>query len=294
VGGVINAVTDGIGITNHSGDRATQAQTQASKEANATQMQMYNQSREDMTPWRTAGANALNQLTGQMSDLGRSFTLNDFQQDPGYQFRMNQGQQALERSAAARGGLMNGGTLKSLARYGQDYASNEYQNAYNRFNNDRDRRFNQLSSIAGVGQTASSQLGNAAMQTGQNIAQNQIGLGNAIAANNLSQANRMGQAAGMAAGVGSAMILASDINLKTNIEPVSKEDLQEIKDKVRAYKFNYKNKEQYGEGDFVGVMAQDLEQTKLGKGLVYYDKEGYRMINTQKLMSLLLATLAEA
>ena len=121
-------------------------------------------------------------------DLTRKFTNDDFTKDPGYDFRMQEGQKALERSAAARGGLQNGGTMKALAEYGQGFASNEYQNAYNRFNNDQSNRFNRLSSIAGMGQGANA----ANAQAGQNYA-GQVGN------NNMSSANAQG-AAGIAQG----------------------------------------------------------------------------------------------
>jgi len=128
-------------------------------------------------------------------ELTRSFTMSDFQEDPGYQFRMAEGQKALERSAAARGGLQSGGTMKAIAKYGQDFASNEYGNAYNRFNNDRSQRFNRLSSIAGLGQQANSQMGAA----GQNYANQagQIGWGVAKAQGDagMAQANAWGQVA---------------------------------------------------------------------------------------------------
>lgn len=287
---LFGAVTDAVGITNSAGDKAAAAQAAAARDANNTTWRMYDQGRKDMEPWRAAGAKSLSDLSGQMGDLSRSFTMTDFQQDPGYQFRMDEGQKALERSAAAKGGLMGGGTLKALSRYGQDFASNEYTNAYNRFNNDRDQRFNKLSSLAGVGQSSASQIANSGNQAGQQVAQNQIGVGNAQASNIMGQQNRLTNMIGQGAG---AAMMFSDERLKTNIEPVSSEDLQELKDKVKAYKFKYKN-EAHGEGDFVGVLAQELEQTKLGKNLVSYDKEGYRQINTQKLMSLLLTTLVGA
>ena len=69
----------------------------------------------------------------------------NFQADPGYGFRLSEGMKALERSAAARGGLMSGGTGKALQRYGQDLASQEYGNAFQRFQQDRAAR-------AGLGQ----------------------------------------------------------------------------------------------------------------------------------------------
>lgn len=297
MGDVISGVTDALGLTNNSGDAALAAQTNAANQANATQMKMFEQNRQDMQPWRQAGASALNQLQSKLPELSRSFTMQDFMSgDPGYQFRMDQGQQALEKSAAARGGLMNGGTMKALARYGQDYASNEYQNAYNRFNNDRNTTYNMLSGLAGTGQAAASQIGQAGMQTGANIAQNQIGLGNAAAANATAQTNRLGNLFGQAAsgaGMAAGAALFSDERLKEDITPVSQEDLNELREKVKAYKFKYKDKK-HGSGEFVGVMAQELEQTRLGKNLVSYNQEGLRYIDTQKLMSLLLASLVGA
>lgn len=287
---VFGAIKEATGITNKAGEAAAAAQAAAAKQANDTTWKMYDQGRKDMEPWRAAGAKSLGELSGQMGDLSRSFTMTDFQQDPGYQFRMDEGQKALERGAAAKGGLMGGGTLKALSRYGQDFASNEYTNAYNRFNNDRDQRFNKLSNLAGVGQSSAGQIANSGNQAGQQVAQNQIGVGNAQAANSMAQSNRLGNMIGQGAGIAA---MFSDERLKTDIEPISNEDLQEIKDKVRAYKFKYKD-EKHGVGDFVGVMAQELETTKLGKDLVGYDSEGLRFINTHKLMSLLLATLAEA
>lgn len=170
------------------------ADKQAAAADRATQLQrdMYNQTRADQEPWRLAGASALSGL--QDSDFQRDFTMNDFNADPGYNFRMQQGQQALERSRAAKGFLNSGGALKAISRYGQDYASGEYGNAYNRFNADRDRRFGRLSQIAGIGQTANAAVGAA----GQNYADNSgsIGLGAAKAqgAAGIAQANQWGNA----------------------------------------------------------------------------------------------------
>lgn len=127
-------------------------------------------------------------------ELTRSFTNDDFVKDPGYDFRMQEGQKALERSAAARGGLQSGGTMKALSKYGQDYASNEYQNAYNRFNNDKSTRFNRLSSLAGGGQTAATQLGNAGMNYANNVGQNSMGAANAQGAAGIAGANAWGGA----------------------------------------------------------------------------------------------------
>lgn len=188
VGGVGSLV--GSKMQSDAARDAADKQVDAAREANALQEKIYHQNRADQEPWRQAGAGALSQLGN--ADFQRDFSMADYQQDPGYEFRMREGQKALERSAAARGGLQSGGTLKALSRYGQDYASNEYQNAYNRFNADRDRRFNRLSSIAGLGQTANSQIGVAGQNYANNMGNNLMGAANAQGAAGIASANAWG------------------------------------------------------------------------------------------------------
>lgn len=116
------------------------------------------------------GPQAPFQGQGVAGDLMRPFGMSDYQEDPGYQFRLKEGLNALEKSAAARGGLLSGGALKGITRYGQEAGSQEYQNAYNRYQSNQSNQFNRLASIAGIGQTANNALG----QAGQNYA-NQAG-----------------------------------------------------------------------------------------------------------------------
>lgn len=195
----IGTAVAGVGgaIINSNATRsAAAAQSDAANAANATQMSQYNQTRADQAPWRDSGAAALGQLNQQLPDLTRNFTMNDFQQDPGYAFRMQQGQQAIERSAAARGGLNSGATLKALDAYGQNQGAQEYQNAYNRFNNDQSNRFNKLSSVAGLGQTANNQINSAGMNATNNISQNTIGAANASGAAQVAGANSINNGIG--------------------------------------------------------------------------------------------------
>lgn len=198
VGAAGLGLAGGIMSSNAAKD-ASAAQAAAADRATTLQRDIYNQNREDQEPWRKAGAQALSGLGN--SDFQRDFTSRDFDVDPGYNFRMAEGQKAIERSAAARGGLNSGANMKALAKYGQGLASDEYNNAYNRFNSDRDRRFNRLSSVAGVGQTAN----NALAQAGQNFANqagsNMMGAANAQGAAGIAGANAMG---GAISGIGSA------------------------------------------------------------------------------------------
>lgn len=269
-------------------DKALSAQERAAREANATQKYIYDQTRQDQAPWREAGTRALTGLED--PSLMQAFTADNFQQDPGYQFRLAEGQKALERSAAARGNLMSGGTLKALTGYNQGMASQEYANAYDRFNNDRTTRFNMLSSLAGVGQVANNQMAQAGQNYGNNVSANQMGVGNAQAAAYIGQANNQAATTNQLIG-GGAMLLASDERVKTEIEPISKEEISELRQAIKPYAFKYLNDE-FGKGDWVGVMAQDLEKTRLGKKIVE-EVKGVKMLSHKKIMSLFLATLAE-
>lgn len=201
--GVGAATLVGGYIAGQGAQNAAQTQADAAAYAADLQYKQYKQQRKDAEPWRNAGVDALGRIQGQMGDFNRDFSMQEFQEDPGYQFRMAEGQKALERSAAARGGLNSGRTMKELARYSQGVASDEYQNAYNRYNADRDRRFNRLASLAGIGQTANQQVS----QAGQNFA-NQAGSAamqgaNAQAAGMVGQANAWNNA--ISSGVNNGM-----------------------------------------------------------------------------------------
>jgi hypothetical protein len=131
---------------------------------------------------------------------GKAFSETDWKADPGYAFRLGEGLKAIERSAAARGGLLSGRTGKSLERFGQDYGSQEYNNAFNRYYSERANALNPLQSLAGVGQTATNQIGTAA----GNYATN---------AGNLMTSGAAAQAAGQ---VGAANALTSGLGTYLN------------------------------------------------------------------------------
>jgi hypothetical protein len=158
-------------------------------------------------PFRQAGLTAqeqIMQLLGVGGDataegygsLAKPFGQTDFEQDPGYAFRQAEGMKALERSAAARGGLLSGGTLKGIQRFGQDLASQEYGNAFNRYQIERSARLNPLQSLMGSGQSAANVMTGNIGQSGQNQQANILGAGQARASGYVGQANALGGALG--------------------------------------------------------------------------------------------------
>ena len=187
---------------------AAQTQAGAASDATAAQERMFERQVELQEPFRKAGMagqNRLLELLGlgedkKAKDFGRyasaEFTPALFQADPGYAFRVSEGMKALDRTAAARGGLISGSALRGATRYGQEMGSQEYQNAFNRFQTARTNTLNPFQSLAGVAQSASNTLTGAAGQLGQNIGSNIIGAGNAMAAGQVGSANAYSQGLG--------------------------------------------------------------------------------------------------
>jgi hypothetical protein len=177
-------------------ENAADTQARATQAAQDAQERMFNKQLELQEPWRKAGETALNKLIP-LSDYTK-FGMEQYQADPGYAFRLSEGMKALDRTAAARGGLLSGATLKGAQRYGQDLASQEYQNAFNRYQIERNAQLNPLQSLAGIGQTATNTLTGAAGAFGAQTGQNLQDIGTARASGYLGGANALSSALGQA------------------------------------------------------------------------------------------------
>lgn len=204
VGAVIGGVAalGGAAIASSAAKKAAKTQADAATQAQQIQQQMFDKQIALQEPFRQGGLTAQNQILQLLGiggdktaagygSMAQPFGMSQFQQDPGYAFRQSEGMKALERSAAARGGLLSGGTLKGIERYGQDLASQEYQNAFNRYQVERAARLNPLQSLMGSGQSAANTLtgaagsnaaaqGNTAMAAGQARASGYVGSANAL------------------------------------------------------------------------------------------------------------------
>lgn len=195
--------------------KASKAQQRAADQAAATerenialQREIFNQQRADLAPWRNAGSGALAQLVKELPSLTAAPDASQFRADPGYQFAYDEGQRAIDRSAAARGSLNSGGTLKALARYGQGMADQQYGNWWDRQRAVQGDRYNRLANIAGVGQTATTQTNQAAQNMGAQIGGSLSGIanaamqaGNARASGYASTASAINQGVGNLAGM---------------------------------------------------------------------------------------------
>lgn len=207
------------------GQQASNLAGAAGSQAQAAQQSQLKSEGANEQPFVGAGQQAVGSLSnllapgGQLTQGYGSFnapTGVTEQNDPGYQFRLQQGQNALQNSAAARGGLLSTGTAKNLNDYAQNSASAEYGNVYNRalgtyqtnqnnFNTNNSNLYNRLAGVSQLGQGAASSL-NSVQQSGTNnltgnllntaqIQGNDItGIGNAQSAGTIRQADAIGGA----------------------------------------------------------------------------------------------------
>ena len=140
----------------------------AQRYASDLQYKMFQEQQALQKPWLEAGKTALNELIPLASNY-QKFGMDQFQQDPGYAFRLAEGNKMLNQTAAQRGGLISGNALKAAQRYGQEMGSQEYNNAFQRYLREREAQLNPLQSLAGVGQTSAQTLGGQAGQYGANV-----------------------------------------------------------------------------------------------------------------------------
>ena len=182
-------------LGSRSAGKAADVQAGAADRAADVQREMFERNVELNAPFREAGITALNKLTPLATEY-TPFGMDQFRADPGYAFRMSEGMKGLERSAAARGGLLSGSMLKGIQRFGQDLGSQEYMNAFNRYQTERNAQLNPLQSLAGVGQTTSSQLGAAGQTMAGNVGQAMGAAGQARASGYMGQANALSGALG--------------------------------------------------------------------------------------------------
>lgn len=185
-----NAQRDAAEMQTNAANYATDQARQAADKSTALQERMYNEQVGRLSPWLQSGQESLARLRAGLQPGGqynRGFTFD--QTDPSYNWRYQQGQRALEAGAAAHGGMFTAGQQAALQNYGQNMASQEYNNAFNRYQTDINNRFNRESTLANNGQNAGANLGAA----GQNFATNNsnlwTGFGQTAGANAMGAAN---------------------------------------------------------------------------------------------------------
>lgn len=172
---------------------AANQQADAARQAAELQQRQFETINEQQKPYREAGYSALSDIGSMKPYLTQQYTAEDFAKgiDPGYAFRLQQGQEAANRMANLSGGLMGGNAMRGLQDYTQGLASTEFGNAFNRFQTQRSNIYNTLASIAGLGQTSLGQTTQAGTQTAANVGANLANIGAAQAGGTVGAANAL-------------------------------------------------------------------------------------------------------
>lgn len=277
-----------------------------------------------LAPYSQAGVNAL----GRNADIGTTGTTQEDVQsyyNPGMKFALGQGQAAIERSAAARGGVMGSGALQDIASFITGQASQNYNNAATLAQANTQQKIAANQGIIGAGTTATTTGATLNERAGENIAQGQVGLGNAqgqgiagvvgsLNRSPVSSSNSyystggntpaagggggggdstLKDIGGIVGAVGSIASLFSDSAVKENIVDLSHEEINKILRGITAKSFNYSKyaiDRNAPTGENYGILADDLAKTK-GKMLIK-EVDGIKTLDVIKTINFLLASVA--
>lgn len=183
---LLGGVASGVGSA-VAGSDASSAATNAA----GLQESQFQQTQQNQAPFIQAGQQAVGTIASDEQNGTGFATPFDFQADPGYQFNLQQGENAINSSSAAQGGVLNGGTLKALAQYTSGLADTTYNSAYSRYLAGSQNSYNQLAGLASLGEgatattgaqgaTAAANAGNLVNQAGQDTAAGVVGIGSGI------------------------------------------------------------------------------------------------------------------
>lgn len=182
-------------ISGGSAQSAADTQAASAKYAADIQKQQFDATQQNLQPYMGAGTNALNYLQGALGiGPGGNGQVNPnfFRQSPGYNFQFQQGMNAIQNSAANRGGVTSGNTLKALNQFGQGVADQSFQQYLANLQGLTGAGQNAAANLGGFGQAAATNIGNAAIGAGNAGAAGIMGAGNAYS----GAVNGVGQALG--------------------------------------------------------------------------------------------------
>lgn len=206
------AVLGGALLSANASQNAASTEAGAAGQATALDQSMFNTEQANAAPYLASGTAALNTLNADMPSLTAPFTMQDFQQAPGYQFQLNQGLQAMQRSAAAKGMLNSVGTQQNLNNYAQGSANQDYQQALQNYMGQNQQTYNMLMGQSQQGLQATG-MSNAAAQGFASTAS-----GNMIGAANAQAAGQVGTANAISSGIGTGVNAYQSNNLLQQLQ----------------------------------------------------------------------------
>lgn len=296
---MVAAAVIGAGVIGATGSViAGGEQAGAAKDAAATQLQMYQQTRADLSPFVQGGTSAFQNLQnfyapqGQIGTLlgmnpgGSAAQLQALRNTPGYQFAVDQGGQALDRSAASRGLLLSGGQLKDVTSYGQGMADQLFGTTLSQLQS----YGTALSGMSSLGENAAAQTGNAGATAANAAGQFQQNAGTANASATAGITNQIGgllqnsSVQGLFNGSGSGGALTgqaaqdlesgalSDRRVKADIVPIGQRA-----GRLELYSYRLKGSSR----SQIGVMSDEVREVR--PDAVRRGSDGLDRVNYRKL-----------
>lgn len=180
------------GIGAAASNSASGKQQKAADAATQLSQNQYNETVQRNQPFLGAGTDALALLQQKLPDLNATYDPSKLTSEPGYQFGMQQGQQALERSMAARGRGVSGAALKAASEFGTNYGTTKLNDAFSRDQSAKQQSFNQLQALTNIGQASANNSSAAGQNFANSASANTIGAGDSAAANSMAQGNIWG------------------------------------------------------------------------------------------------------
>jgi hypothetical protein len=177
--------------------KAAQIQADSTRYAADLQNQQFQQTRQDMQPWRDVGQGALYQLRDMTQPGGalmQRYTGAELASDPGFKFGFDQGRNAVDQSAASQGILFSGKTLQDLMRFGTDYGGTKFNEGFQRDMANKQFQQGSLAGLSGTGQSTALAGGQLGMQNAQSMSDLLTSGAAARAAGVVGSANALGGA----------------------------------------------------------------------------------------------------
>lgn len=273
-------------MTSQAAKSAAQQYSDTASKGLQYNQQMFDTINTQNQPYRDLGQKGAN-LYGQLADSGyltAQPSMNDLTTlMPNYKFGLTQGMGQFNAGVNASGGAVSGNAIQGGQQFAQDYAGNSLNNAFNQFQANRTNVVSNVNALTGVGQNANTTTANAATGASANSTSLLSSIGNAQAQGTMGAANawqnginNLSQYA-MLYGMKNmpSSTPGSDIRLKENIKQIG-----QLPNGLNIYKFEYKpefkNHKACGHGEFVGVMAQEVE--KIIPEAVFVLDNGYKAV----------------
>lgn len=194
---VIGSAVIGAGASIIGGNKAAKSQQHATDSANELQQYMYDTTRQDNLPALESRNWALEQLKSRLSggQYNPNLTASQVMSEPGYQFGLNQGLSSMNNQLTARGMRNSGAALMAATRYGNDYATSKFDNAFQRLQTQQNNDFNRYSTLAGLGSAGAQTIAGAGQNYAGQVGANNMALGNALGAQSIATGNALAGAA---------------------------------------------------------------------------------------------------